>query len=161
MPGFDEGASPRVQRLEARLAELCPDWKKMQFHTEYGWLCAPRAFRFLERLVWAIGQERPPRPADRVPGFLQVEDTHPNQDEAAAWWKAFVAALEAWWQGEARGGPVAEDVAQRLGEATRVKQWLVRLFRRKLRFYASYEEGLDRLINPRPSAARGSRSIVT
>ncbi|HUT36315.1 MAG TPA: hypothetical protein VNE39_22695 [Planctomycetota bacterium] len=159
VPGFDEGASPRVRRLEARLAELCPDWKQMQFHTHYGWLCAPKAFRFLERLVWAIGQERPPRPEDRVPGFLQIEDTHPNQDEAREWWKAFVAALDAWWQGQPATGPVADDVARRLGAATPVKRWLVRLFRRKLRFYASYEEGLDRLINPRPNAARGSRSI--
>jgi len=160
VPSFDEGASPRVQRLEARLAELCPDWKKMQFHTHYGWLCAPKAFRFLERLVWAIGQGRPPRPEDTVPGFLRIEDTHPNQDEAAAWWKAFRAALDAWWQGQPTTGPVAGDVAQRLGEATAAKRWLVRLFRRKLRFYASYEEGLDRLINPRPNAARGARSIV-
>jgi len=160
VPGFDEGASPRVQRLEARLAELCPDWKKMQFHTEYGWLCAPRAFRFLERLIWAIGQERPPRPDDRVPGFLQTDDTHPNQDEAATWWKGFVAVLDAWWQSGQESGPVAEDVARRLREPTPLKRWLVRLFRRKLRFYASYEEGLDRLIHPRPNARRGTRCIV-
>ena len=161
VPGFDEGASPRVQRIEARLAELCPDWGKMRFHIEYGWLCAPRAFRFLERLVCAIGQERPPKPDDRVPGFLQIEDTHPSQDEAGAWWKAFVGALDAWWQGEPAGGPVAEDVARRLGEATPLKRWLVRLFRRKLRFYASYEEGLGRLIHPRSDARRGTRSVVS
>jgi hypothetical protein len=131
----------------------------MRFHISFGWLCAPKAFRFLERLLWAIGQERPPQPADRVPGFLQIDDTHPNQDEAVAWWKAFVAALDAWWQAEPAGGPVADDVSHRLGEPTPVTRWLVRLFRRKLRFYASYEEGLDRLINPQPGARRGARPV--
>ena len=160
VPGLDEGASPRVARMEAGLAELCPEWDTMRSYIQYGWLCAPKAFRYLERLLWAIGQERPPRPDDRVPGFLQIDDTHPNQDEAAAWWQAFVAALEAWWQGQPASGPVVEDVARRLGKATPVKRWLVRLFRRKLRFYASYdEEGLDRLIHPRPRARRGTRPV--
>ena len=159
VPGLDEGASPRVARMEARLAELCPEWDTMRSYIQYGWLCAPKAFRYLERLTWAIGQERAPRPEDRVPGFLQTDDTHPSQDEAAAWWKAFVAALDAWGQGHTASGAVADDVARRLGEPTPVKRWLVCLLRRKLRFYASYEEGLDRLICPRPSDRRGTRPV--
>ena len=159
VPGFDEGDSPRVKRLDARLADLCRDWDRTRFHITFGWLCAPKAFRFLERLLWAIGQERPPKPDDRVPGFLRADDTHPNQDAAAAWWQAFCQALDAWWRGEASTGDVAADVARRLGDPSPAKRWLVRLFLRKLAFYASYDEGLKRLVKPRPGARRGTRPV--
>jgi hypothetical protein len=161
VPGFDEGASPRVQRLEARLRELCPDWDALRFHIQFGWLCAPRAFRFLERLIWAIGQERAPRPDDPVPGFLQTDDTCPNQDDAATWWQAFCDALDAWWRGRPAAGHVADDVSRRLGESTPVKQWLVRLFLKKIRGYVLNDEGLARLVRPRPGARRGAGPLRT
>ncbi len=159
VPGFDEAASPRVQRLESRLADLCPDWDKMRFHINFGWLCAPRAFRFLERRLGAIGQERPPQRADRVPGFLQIDDTHPDQGEAAAWWEAFTAALDRWWRGQPEASEVTGDVIRLLGEATAVKQWLVRLFLKKLRCYALNDEGLRRLVHPKPHNRRGTRPV--
>lgn len=160
VPGFGEGASPRVQRMEARLAELCPDWGKMRFHIEYGWLCAPRAFRFLERLVWAIGQERPPQPGDQVPAFLGSDGTHPNQDEAAAWWQAFMAALDGWWRGRPEAGPAADPANGRLGAPTPAKRWLVRLLLHKLRCYERTDEGLRRLVHPRPRDRRGAAPVL-
>jgi hypothetical protein len=156
VPGFDEGASPRVQRLDARLRELCPDWDALRFHIQFGWLCAPRAFRFLERLIWAIGQERAPQPSDQDPGFLQADDTQPNQDEAAAWWQAFCGALDAWWRGRPATGRVADDVTRGLGEPTPVNKWLVRLFLKKIRGYVLNSEGLARLVDPRPGSRRGT-----
>jgi len=160
VPGFDEAASPRVQRLEAKLAELCPEWDKMRFHIAFGWLCAPRAFRFLERLVWAIGKERPPQPGDQVPGFLRIDDTHPSQDQAAAWWRAFCEALDSWWRGEPQVGGVADDVDRRLGAHTAVKRWLVRLLLKKLRHLERNGEGLAKLVNPPPGTKRGARPVA-
>lgn len=87
-----------IQRLEAHLAEICPDWDRFRAQMMEWWLCAPKSFRFLERILWAIGQERPPQNSDRVPGFLQCEDTYPSQDDAARWWTSFCAALNAWWR---------------------------------------------------------------
>ncbi len=129
---YYEQASPRVQRMEARLAELLPDWTVWRGQLTEWWLCAPKAFRFLERILWAIGQGHPVRSGDRVPRFLRCEDTYPDQAEAARWWIAFCAALDGWWRRQPAGSEVATDVQERLGASTPVKRWLVRLFLRKL-----------------------------
>jgi hypothetical protein len=133
-PPFDyERASPRIRRLEARLAEVCPDWDTWRGQLGEWWLCAPKSFRFLERILWSAGRERPLHPTDRVPGFLRCEDTYPNQDEATTWWTAFCAALEGWWCSQYTNSKVAQDIGQRLGESTPVKRWLVHLYLRKLK----------------------------
>ncbi len=169
-PGFRKERSPRVQRMEARLAELTPHWH--WFRTviaEFSWPCAPKAFRYLEKLLWCIGRERPvislpsfpladPEP---VPGFLQVEDTWPDQDAAAAWWEEFLRALRAWWQREPAGGAIAADLAQRLGEVTPVKQWLVRLLVRRLELAATEGGKLTELVHPPKSAKRGTGRLCT
>ena len=97
--------SLRARRAVARLKELDPEWEwgKMS-KVDYGtwWLCAPKAFRFLEYDLWAIAKDRPIEKGEDVPGFLRCEDTYPNQDEASAWYAEFCAALDAWWQGNPR-----------------------------------------------------------
>lgn len=168
VPGFDEGASPRIQRLEARLAELCPDWEWFRYTIRYGWLCSPKAFRFLECLLWSIGKERraihthdhPKENGGEVPGFLQCEDTYPNQDEAAEWWRSFLAALHGWWHEQPEEGNVADQVNQRLGEASPVKHWLVRLFVRKLEVLERVGGRLRLLVNPPPGSKRGTRPVA-
>ncbi|MDP6379971.1 MAG: hypothetical protein QF662_01390, partial [Phycisphaerae bacterium] len=152
-PGFDQKSSPRLQRLEARLAEICPDWEGVAYRILYGWLCAPKAFRYLECLLWEIGNGRRPAEGEKVPGFLQAEDTYPNQDESAEWWKSFCAALKGWWSGHPENGAVADDVSKRLGETTSVKRWLARLLLHKLRMLErNYDEGLAKLIAPSPGS---------
>jgi hypothetical protein len=164
-PGFRPRRSPRVQRMEARLGELTPHWDWFRtVMTEFSWPCAPKAFRYLEKLLWCIGRERPvislpsfplaaPEP---VPGFLRVEDTWPNQDAAAAWWDDFLAALRAWWQREPAAGATAADTARRLGEVTPVKQWLVRLLVRRLELAATEGGKLTELVHPPQGARRGT-----
>jgi hypothetical protein len=159
-PRFDQWATPRLKRIAARLSELWPEWRAAP-KGEYGswWLCAPKAFRFLKRDLWAIGKERPLEPGEPVPGFLQCEDSYPNQDEAAAWYRDFCAALDGWWRGDSTSGKVADDVAERLGEPTPVKRWLVKLFRHKLR---SYEKGqFGSLVNARTNHKRGTKPLAT
>ncbi len=165
-PGFDEAASPRVQRIEARLAEICPDWDRMRvLLLDEWWLCAPKAFRFLERKLWFVGKESPPDgegfESDRwtaawwraflaadVPPFLRCQDTYPQADEAARWWSAFCSALDAWWQEIHDTGDMADDVARRLGEPTPVKRWLVRLFVRRVRRIQENGEQFTSLVGP-------------
>jgi len=158
--GYERGTDPRAARRRARLAELCPNWESFS-HVDRGhwWLCGPKAFRFLERDLWAIGQGRPLQPGDHVPGFLQCEDTYPNQDEAPAWWQSFLPALDGWWQGQPDKSPVAEDVGQRLGEPTPVKRWLVRLFLKKLKTLEANGEELTSLVGPRHGHKRGTRPL--
>lgn len=158
-PFFVEQQVPRVKKLETRIAELCPDAKWFRDFIHCTWLCAPKSFRFLERILWAIGKSRKPRPDDDIPGFLQSDDTYPNQDHAATWWRAFLAALDAWWQEQTVGGDVADDVCRRLGERTPVKCWLVRLFARKLRRLEENGEQFTHLVQPDHSHRRGTLEL--
>ncbi len=166
-PWFGHRKSPRIQWVETRLTEICPDWEWFRGTIESSWLCAPKAFRFLEKLLWCIGKERqavalpssPLENADDVPGFLQCEETYPNPEEAAQWWESFLAALRAWWRGECAEGDVTDDVGQRLGDRTPVKCWLVRLLVRKLEVYEWQEEDLGGLLRPGPGSKRGKGSV--
>jgi hypothetical protein len=88
--------------------------------------------------VWEIGRgrnvrRRNVRNGERVPGFLRCEDSWPDLAEAAAWWHAYLSALDGWWRGAPERGAVAGQVGRRLGESTPVKRWLVRLLRHHLR----------------------------
>jgi len=139
---LDEGASPRVQRIEQRLTEIFPEWNDRvgsfrSWMIDESWLCAPKEFRFMERLIWAIGKERIFREGDRIPGFLRCEDTIPDKRKAATYWRAFLRALDAWWRDRSLRGKVALDIKKRLGRSTAVKRWLVRLLAHKCRVLAA------------------------
>jgi hypothetical protein len=161
-PGWDLSSSPRVRRLEERIAILTPHAKWfLTVIGEFSWPCAPKAFRYLEKALWCIGKGRPvidlpsfPLPdPEPVPGFLQCEDTWPDGERAAVWWREFLEALTCWWQDLQASGDVAEDVANRLGDSTPVKRWLVRLLTHRLRMLERYDGILCRLLHP-PLAAR-------
>ncbi|MBN1579709.1 MAG: hypothetical protein JXA89_03330 [Anaerolineae bacterium] len=162
-PFYYEQASPHIQGLETHLAEICPDWDRFRAHMMEWWLCAPKSFRFLERILWAIGQERPPRSSDRVPGFLQCEDTFPNQDNAARWWTSFCAALGAWWQQsgaeQTLDANIVAQVWQRLETPTPLKQWLARLFLHKLERLEANGEQLAHLVNAGHTHKRGTKPL--
>jgi len=154
--GFSERTSPKVKQIEARLAEL---FDRFPIDPRFWWLCAPKSFRFLERNLWVIGKEAQHKAGEEIPGFLQCEDTYPNQDEAAEYYRSFHKALQNWWQGKPGSGRVADDVNQRLGEATPVKSWLVRLLLRKLERLEQNGEQFTNLVNPKHSHKRGTRSV--
>lgn len=162
-PFFLEDRSRRSQRRAERLSELSPDWPWFRDAIEWSWLCAPKAFRFLEKLLWCIGQEQPRialashplAEADRVPGFLRCEDTWPDVEAAGRWWATFVQALDDWWQVAPARHDRADPVRGRLGATTDAKRWLVRLLRHKLRLYETGYTELGWLRAPRPASHRG------
>ncbi len=165
---YDAGLSPQFKRLVARLDEVWP--RSLPSHKallEEWWPCAPKTFRFLERMLWVIGKGRLASGkadwqsylAEQVPGFLQCEDTYPDQQLAARWWPDFCAALDAWWQDQPNSSPVAQDVQRRLGEPTNVKRWLVRLYRHKLRKLEENGEQFTRLVRADGSGRRGSKRL--
>jgi len=132
-PYFTELESPEAKGIEAGLDDLDPDWKSKFGRLQDTWLCGPKSFRFLERILWAIGNESAVSTDEPVPGFLMCQDTTPNPEQAAAWWREFLAALDAWWQEQPAGGSLAENVNTRLGKSTPLKRWLVRLYAKRLR----------------------------
>ncbi len=147
-PWFLEHRAGRVAEVEARLAAICEHWPWFRTAIYHSWLCAPKAFRFLEVLLWSIGRGRPAKSlpsahADQpepVPGFLRCEDTVLDPASAGAWWHDFTVALDDWWRHRAAAGAVGEDVRRRLDARTDVKRWLVRLLARKLAVHARYAE---------------------
>ena len=165
-PGIDESASPRVVEIEERLAAIFPDWDRFRtiLLAEW-WLCAPKAFRFLERKIWFIGRAALPDATgyeddpwtsawwkaflgSEVPGFLHVENTYPDLSGARAWWSGFTAALTSWWRNELASGGVAADLYRRLGERTDVKRWLVRLYHHRMHVLRGNGEQFARLVGP-------------
>jgi hypothetical protein len=147
-PYFVEQKSPRIEWIESRLKGTCENWEWFRTAIDESWLCAPKAFRFLERMVWAVGAGRPA--ADEVPSYLQCDDTYPNAEATAAWWRVFLDDLRSWW----RRGECSQATADLLGESTPVKTWLVRLLVRRLELCESEE--LAKLVRPQAGARRGS-----
>lgn len=164
---FDLAASPKVRRIDERLEQICPHMKFFRsMMLDNAWLCGPKAFRYIERLLWAIGTQRPFRlgshpeyPPAVVPGFLGVEDTYPDLDEAARWWGEFRAALGGYVAGRSKSGAVAEEVERRLDNPTPVKRWLVRLYKHKLRLLEDHAQ-LEGLVRPSPNAKRGTQPLT-
>lgn len=151
-PYMAEYGLARVQELEKELAEGCPHWPWFKEVIASSWLCAPKAFRFLEKTLWCIGKERPAislpsyplAEEDRVPGFLQYEGEMFDMGAAQVWWGRFMTGLRGWWRDRPTEGPVGEEVVRRLCERTAIKRWLVRLLVRQLEMLTG-EWGLARL----------------
>lgn len=145
-PYFAELQTPVVQRLEERLAATCPDWPWFRSIIRDSWLCAPKAFRFLERLLWCVGKEKravslPSHPlegAEVVPGFLQCDDTYPDTAEGKEWVRAFVEGIRAWMAGHELDGKVGCEIRLRLGDRTLMKLWLVGLYLKKIELANPY-----------------------
>jgi len=161
-PVFDLLSSPRVKRIEKKLGLIDSQWRSLvSVDLGFWWLCAPKAFRLLERDLWAVGKDSPVEEGEKVSGFLKCEDTYPNQDEAAKWYKSFCDALGTWWKDETPTGRVADEVRRRLGDRTPVKKWLVRLLLKKLKTYERTGGSIGALVNPIPNHKRGRGSIQT
>ena len=152
-PYFVELEAPQVTRIEARLAEIGSNSEALRADIEDSWLCGPKSFRWLERIIWQIGQGRGPEDGEKVPGFLRCEETYPDRAQAVAWWQGLLAALDGWWRGKLGTGDPADEVNSRLGQATPVKRWLVRLYARRLRLLQQYAP-IGQLVSPPSSLGR-------
>ena len=139
-PYFTELEVPRIKNMETVLSEICSDWDWFREIIHNSWLCAPKAFRFLERLLWAIGRGQtcvslpghPLKNGDRVPDFLQCEATYPDPIVSRKWIGNFLEGLHAWIQNSRPTEDVGAEVYRRLGERTEIKYWLVRLYLLKM-----------------------------
>jgi hypothetical protein len=169
-PTFRLQAAPRVQKIEKRLESICPDWPWFRgLIIDGSWPCAPKTFRYLERLLWSIGKERPAvslpsfplENADAVPDFLLAADTCTDPHQAAHWWQDFLAALSAWWQDKPTAGSIGKYVTARLGEPEDVKRWLVRLYVHRLRLLAQHGATVGKLVGPSSGMDWGTKKLET
>ena len=129
-PYFVELALPQVQAMEAGIRSALPDAKVLSERIRSTWLCAPKAFRYLERIIAQIGALD--ASADRKPGaILQCQDTWPDVDAARTWYRVFRQSLDDWLAGHQQALP-------ELGAVTPVSKWLVSTLRLKLDLYEQH-----------------------
>jgi len=95
-PFFEEKKLPEVQRLDKQIADTVPNGQGLVDRIESTWLCAPKAFRYLERILLEIGAIGSGKPPKSNASILQCEDTYPDAASHKAWYAAFMASLAAW-----------------------------------------------------------------
>jgi hypothetical protein len=139
-PYWTELRAPHVQEVEDRLAEICPDWPWFRECIHSTWLCGPKAFRFVERILWYIGHvdhadeilAKVREGTLEVPRFLDCEDTYAAISEYPGWFADANAVCAQFRDQEEPGTPHQAELMERLGSYDPVKAWLAGLFAKKL-----------------------------
>ena len=150
-PYFAELGLPHVKAMEERICTDVPDGKALLDRIHSTWLCAPKVFRYLEKLIAEIGAIGSDVAPDEAPAILQCEDTYPDFDANHEHFVGLVDRLRSRLGGE-------EEQFPTLGSTSPVKRWLVHLLWHKLVFHAKYEENFGKLVGERPHGKGGSRN---
>jgi len=150
-PYFEERKLPNVKRLDKDICEMVPQGRALIDRIESTWLCAPKVFRYLERLVIEIGAISTGKPPRTNVSILQCEDTYPDGPSHKAWYDAFMASLAAWLAGDAAARP-------ELGEPTPVRHWLARILRHKLTLYETHDP-FGNLVGAKSTGLRGTKTL--
>ena len=132
-PYFAQLELPRTQERATRIRALLPEAvaNKLIDAIESTWLCAPKAFRYVERIVQdvgALGSETTPTTYATI---FDSGDSYVDFDDAKRWYEQLVRDMTAWLHG-------AADALPELANPTPAKRWLVRLLRHKLELYVRH-----------------------
>ena len=114
-------------------------------------MCAPKVFRYLEKLILEIGSIDSEKVPDSEISILQCEDSYPDFTSYKGWYSSFMSSLTAWLENK-------HERSGELGDRTPVKHWLARILRHKLQLFERYGN-LGKLVGSRPSGTGGSKSI--
>lgn len=150
-PYFVELELPEIKELARQICETVPEGKKLLARIEATWLCAPKAFRYLEKLILEIGRIGSESTTNRDLSILRCEDTYPNITSYQKWYSSFISFLVTWLDGNC-------EALSELGEITPVKHWLVRILRHKLQLWEKYGN-LGKLIGAKPPGKNGTKTI--
>jgi len=150
-PYFEEQKTAEIKRLDAQLTDLRPGGRALLDRIESTWLCAPKAFRYVERIIIEIGALGSDKPPKTNVSILDCDDTLPDAASYRQWFDGFMASLTAWLGGDGAARP-------ELGAPTPVRHWLVRILRHKLQLYAKHCP-FGNLVNARGAGRRGTRTI--
>lgn len=130
-PYFTELQLPEVQEMTSLIRERVPEGEGFVVRTESTWLCGPKVFRYLEKLILGTGNIDKEEKKDLGDSILQCEDTYPNVESYRKWYSSFVNSLAKWLKGTDEGN-------NDYGETTPVKHWLFRMLRFKLQLLEQY-----------------------
>lgn len=150
-PYFAELRLPEIVKLYAKIHETIPDSNKLLDNIESTWLCAPKIFRYLEKIILAIGSVGLNRTQNSDLSILQCEDTYPNIVYYQKWYASFMQSLTDWLDG-------SPEAMKELGDITPVKHWLVRILRHKLQLYEKHDP-FGKMIGAESSGKSGSGII--
>lgn len=149
-PYFLELHLPHVKAMEERILDNVPNGKELLVRIHSTWLCAPKVFRYLEKLILEIGAIDSDAPSVEFNSILQCEDTYPDFTANHDHYLSLVECLRFWLDGEKEKLPSIEF-------ASPIKRWLVHLLWHKLIFHAKYEENFGRFVGERQHGKAGSR----
>ncbi|MDD2890607.1 MAG: hypothetical protein PHE49_08230 [bacterium] len=147
-PYFAELELPEIKKLRAEICKKVPDGKNLLDNTEQIWLCAPKVFRHLEKVIIKIGNLNS-KNIPKKKGILQCEDTYPKILSYNKWYSSFVSSLSGWLKGDSKS-------LNELGKITPVKHWLARILRHKLQLLEKHDN-LGKLLGTKPSTKRGEK----
>ncbi len=146
-PYFAELRLPEVQDLSARIREMGDG--DLPANIEHSHLCAPKAFRYLEKTILAIGGVDGGENGDAP--VLQCENMVPDFAAYSRWYTEFLSHFEEWLDGD-------ETALPGLGDITPVSHWLARILHHKLRLYEQCNP-FGRLVGAQPGGKPGTRTI--
>ena len=150
-PYFAELRVPRVLDVTQQIIETAPEGTRLLELIESTWLCAPKAFRYVEKIILYIGAiDRPHGSASGV-SVLQCEDTYPELRSCRRWFQAFIRSISEYLAGEP-GDSIG------LVEPTAPKLWLARILRYKLQLYEKHDN-MGLLVGNRSGGKGGTRVV--
>ena len=130
-PYFAELRLPEVQEMTKLIREKVPEGEGFVVRTESTWLCGPKVFRYLERLILETGNTGRNDKMDTTGSILQCEDTYPNVESYRGWYSSFVNSQVEWLKG-------THGRNDDFGKISPVKHWLFRMLRFKLQLLEQY-----------------------
>ena len=149
-PYFTELQLSHVKVMEQRILAEAPDGQALLVRIQSTWLCAPKVFRYLEKLIAEIGAIGTHPFSGNVPVFLQCENTYPDFAVSQQQYVRLTEKLHQWLEGTTDQLPIIENPSP-------IQRWLVHILWHKLIFHAKYEENFGKLVGERPHGKGGSR----
>ncbi len=149
-PYFVELKLLEIKELSKEIRETVPNSKKLLGRIEETWLCGPKAFRYLEKLILEIGSIGSENISNSDVSILQCEDTYPDIVSYKKWYSSFMFSLTGWL---ARN----QDAMRELGDITPVKHWLVRILRHRLQLYEKHNT--LKFVGAKPHGKSGTKTI--
>jgi hypothetical protein len=148
-PYFTELQLPHIKLLEQRILSQVPDGKALLERIHSTWLCAPKVFRYLEKLLVEIGAIDSQPYTGEVPSYLQCEDTYPNFEILHQQYWQLRNTYQLWLAGR-------RDLILDLKNPTPIQVWLMHILWHKLVFHGTYEETFGKLVGERPHGKSGT-----
>ncbi len=148
-PYFVELREPDIVTMEERIRTEVADGEALLVRIQSTWLCAPKAFRYIERLLLEIGAIGTTDTPDFDQRLLDCDDTYPDFEQAREWEAALLNRLASWLAGDS-------DAVPELGPVTPTKHWLAGLLRYRLMLMDDW----TRFIGGRPRGRSGGAALA-